>query len=98
MHEDPEDEYVSEDNISIDTSKQYQIKCAFCSGTGVHPGTMKLLSHNPCPTCQGKGILELTSSRNYYHHCPHCEGSGREPDSAAPEPCSACRGYGIVQS
>jgi DnaJ-class molecular chaperone len=97
MHEEPEDEYLYDVSVSIDTSKQNEIKCIFCAGTGVHPGTMKSLSHRPCPTCQGKGILELKSSRSLYHHCPRCEGSGREPASMIPDPCSTCGGYGIIQ-
>jgi DnaJ-class molecular chaperone len=96
MHEEPEEAYLIDDSITIDTSQQYQIRCVLCSGTGVHPATMKSLSFIPCPACRGRGIIELESSLNNYHQCPLCEGSGREPKSEVPSPCRSCGGRGII--
>jgi DnaJ-class molecular chaperone len=96
MHEGMEDEYINGEYEEADTSGPFHVDCAFCSGTGVHPGTMKSLTHDRCPTCQGKGILHFEGSRNNYNPCPRCEGTGREPESASIKPCRACDGYGIV--
>ena len=97
MHDEPEDVYESEGSTSIDYSTQYRVKCAFCSGTGVHPATMKSLSHGQCPVCTGRGIIELKTSRDRYHHCHTCDGSGRGTGSEDPVPCSDCQGTGIVK-
>ena len=98
MHFEAEEEYMIDDSVSIDTSQVYQIRCTFCLGTGVHPATMKSLSHSACPTCQGVGIMNLKFSLDQYKHCPLCDGSGRETDSGIPSPCSSCKGGGIVLS
>jgi DnaJ-class molecular chaperone len=98
MHFEAEEEYMIDDGVSIDTSQLYQIRCTFCLGTGVHPATMKSLSHSACPTCRGIGIVKLESSLNHYKHCPLCEGNGRESNSEMPSPCRSCGGGGIILS
>ena len=98
MHEEPEEEFIDGEHDESDTSGPFNIDCAFCVGTGVHPGTMRSLTHSHCPTCQGKGILKLTANRNDYGPCPRCKDTGREPDSTKIKPCHTCGGYGIVKS
>ena len=97
MHEEPEDEFIDGEHEHLDTSGPFQIDCAFCGGTGVHPGTMKSLTHAQCPVCKGKGILKFTANRNDYHSCLQCGGRGIAPDSTGILPCPACGGYGMVK-
>jgi DnaJ-class molecular chaperone len=98
MHEGPEPEYVDEDPGIADSTTPFQLDCAFCNGTGVHPGTMNSLTHTPCPVCRGKGIRHFHNGRDYYTTCRRCEGSGRQTGRTPPEPCRACHGCGIVES
>jgi molecular chaperone DnaJ len=65
-------------------------KCPACAGSGMEPGTRKIV----CPTCQGHGQLRyqqgfFTVSRT----CSQCHGAG-ELISA---PCKECRGSGQVK-
>lgn len=62
------------------------VKCAFCSGTGVHPH-----SRNTCIVCHGKGMLTFTEPRI---PCPVCDGTGdRMGDNL---PCRLCLGKGVI--
>jgi len=65
--------------------------CAFCQGTGVHPG-----SRNTCTTCRGIGMVEVTANAIT---CPCCVGSGRAADDFWPDSplsCGCCEGKGVV--
>ncbi|MFQ5853299.1 MAG: zinc finger domain-containing protein [Candidatus Binatia bacterium] len=61
-------------------------ECAFCVGTGVHPGT-KLT----CTVCKGKGTVTIGEPAS---ECPECQGTG----TAYPLnlPCTRCGGRGLV--
>ena len=96
MHDELEQEYIEEEYDAVDTSGPFHIDCAFCSGTGVHPGTMKSLTHRHCPICQGKGMLQITGSRKDIDVCAQCGGTGRDLNSTPVEPCRVCGGYGLV--
>jgi DnaJ-class molecular chaperone len=98
MHEVPESEYIDDEHGITDNTIPFQINCAFCNGTGVHPGTMKSLNHSHCPVCQGEGIIHFHTGRENYRTCPECEGSGRQPGQTPPEPCTTCGGCGITES
>jgi DnaJ-class molecular chaperone len=65
--------------------------CAFCRGSGVHPG-----SRNTCTTCDGVGTVEVPA---HTVPCPNCGGSGRAADYLWPDSplsCGCCRGKGVV--
>lgn len=95
MHEEEIPEYINEDELPMDDFNYFRRACAFCRGTGVHPATMKLLSHQRCPVCEGKGVLEYNSNRrNYNNHCHRCDATGREPQTTDIIPCKECKGYG----
>jgi DnaJ-class molecular chaperone len=96
MHLEPIENYIVEDNDISDTPGPFQADCAFCRGTGVHPGTMKSITFSACPVCQGKGILKFAGSRSDYATCSQCNRSGRESGSQEIKPCPACGGYGIT--
>jgi DnaJ-class molecular chaperone len=95
MHYLPDDYYVGND-ADPDAEGPFHIDCAFCNGTGVHPATMKMLEHRPCPACLGSGWLHFSSSRKDFSTCPRCEGTGRDTGTAAINPCNQCGGRGIV--
>lgn len=97
MHDDFQLEIIEEDD-EIDTPGPFSINCAFCSGTGVHPATMKSLAHEHCPICQGTGMLEVPVSRKDTSNCNQCGGNGKEINAESIQPCRLCGGYGILQS
>ncbi|MBA8793397.1 molecular chaperone DnaJ [Friedmanniella endophytica] len=58
---------------------------------------MQMVSEAACPTCQGTGAKAGTVP----HVCPKCEGSGMQTSTsggvfAVTEPCTECRGRGMV--
>ena len=95
MHDGPDQEYEEQSTGQLYHS-HLPLDCAFCSGTGVHPGTMKDINHRPCPICQGKGHLDI-HDRDNYKPCTLCGGSGKEPDIKLLKPCRACRGWGVIE-
>ena len=58
--------------------------------------SFQLASEAPCPTCRGTGAKAGTSPRM----CPRCTGTGHESTNlggfSLSEPCSECRGRGLV--
>lgn len=66
-------------------------ECAFCRGTGVHPGTRMT-----CTTCGGVGQVEIPTDAVV---CPRCGGSGHA-DTMDEHPanlsCTYCGGKGVV--
>jgi DnaJ-class molecular chaperone len=76
------------------TLRQPTAPCAFCRGTGVHPG-----SRNTCTTCGGVGAVEIPDDAVT---CPCCGGTGRAADDAnyiwpdSPLSCGCCEGKGVV--
>ncbi len=64
-------------------------KCRFCSGSGVQPYTTDKLH---CIACGGKGVVtEISPSKE----CPTCGGNGLYL-SEYRQPCSTCKGQGVV--
>lgn len=74
--------------------RQPTARCAFCRGTGVHPG-----SRLTCTTCGGVGRVEVAVGAVI---CPWCGGTGQAgacagylwPDS--PLSCPWCGGKGFA--
>ena len=96
MHYLPDEYYIVDEADKLNTPGPFHIDCAFCIGTGVHPGTMKLLNHSQCPICWGTGMVHFKSNRKDFSTCPHCLGKGREPEPESIQPCKNCGGKGIV--
>ena len=66
------------------------IKCAFCSGTGMDP--FDLLSHiSHCLVCNGTGLVEVQEPMKA---CVFCAGSGKNPLGARVT-CIVCGGTGF---
>jgi DnaJ-class molecular chaperone len=66
-------------------------KCAYCSGTGVHPHSRMV-----CMTCRGAGQVSVPAHTAV---CPGCGGTGREADHHFADSvlaCSVCGGRGVV--
>jgi len=64
-------------------------KCRFCGGSGVQPYTTDKLH---CIACGGKGVVtEISPSKE----CPTCGGNGLYL-SEYRQPCSTCKGQGVV--
>ena len=66
-------------------------KCAYCSGTGVHPHSRLV-----CLTCHGAGQVSVPEDAI---RCPGCSGTGKESrhiftDSVLS--CTVCGGKGVV--
>jgi DnaJ-class molecular chaperone len=73
------------------TLRQPTAPCAFCRGTGVHPG-----SRLTCTTCGGAGRVETTAAAVT---CRCCDGTGRSADDIWPDSplsCVCCGGKGFV--
>ncbi len=76
------------------TLPQPTARCAFCRGTGVHPGTRMT-----CTTCDGVGTVQAPADAV---RCPCCGGTGRAcdwPDYIWPDSpffCPCCGGKGGV--
>ncbi|MEK9179609.1 MAG: hypothetical protein AAB893_04040 [Patescibacteria group bacterium] len=66
-----------------------KVSCAFCSGTGVQPHSLKM----NCLSCHGKGEVEFEHAAVM---CSACKGSGRASDLSALS-CIQCRGVGMVE-
>jgi len=64
-------------------------KCGFCGGSGVQPYTTDKLH---CIACGGKGVVTKISSSK---ECPACGGNGLYL-SEYRQPCSTCKGQGVV--
>jgi len=64
------------------------MKCAYCGGTGIQPGGVRLT----CPVCWGKGVV--TAVKEPTKTCPECWGSGRALESGLP--CLTCKGKGVI--
>jgi DnaJ-class molecular chaperone len=95
MHEPLLQEYIEGEYEELNQTGPFKIDCAFCNGTGVHPGTMKAMSFERCPCCEGQGIVEIQNDRKDFCTCTQCGGSGKEPDSEPVKPCQVCGGLGI---
>ncbi len=96
MHEDWDPEHIYEIVDYSEKPGPFNVDCAFCAGTGVHPASMKSLTFEQCPACLGQGIIRFPLSRSEYDTCPQCHGGGKANSSPSPYPCPACQGYGIV--
>ena len=76
------------------TLRQPTARCAFCRGTGVHPGTRMT-----CTTCNGVGTVPAPIDAV---RCPCCGGTGGArdwPDYIWPDSlfsCPGCGGKGVV--
>jgi molecular chaperone DnaJ len=64
--------------------------CATCKGTGSKPGSERAR----CRHCNGQGqIVQSAGILRVQTTCPACRGAG----SIVTDPCSDCRGQGLVQ-
>ncbi len=95
MHEPLLQEYLEAEYEELSQTGPFKLDCAFCSGTGVHPGTMKSMSFERCPCCEGQGIIEIKADRKDFCKCTKCGGTGKDPDSSEVVPCKVCGGLGI---
>ena len=67
-----------------------QVACEPCHGSGAEPGS----SPETCPTCQGHGRVRATQGFfTVERTCGPCRGTGK----IIRNPCTACRGAGLVQ-
>ncbi len=66
-------------------------KCSSCGGSGVEPGSAKMV----CPTCRGAGQVRagLGGFINFAQTCPDCGGEGK----IVKNPCQSCLGRGRVK-
>ena len=64
------------------------VLCAFCSGTGVQPHSLKMA----CFSCRGKGKVEFEHAAIM---CSACKGRGRVSGFSVLS-CIQCRGVGMV--
>ncbi len=69
--------------------KTKRIKCAFCKGSGIHPGSLSSV----CIACHGKKFVEFA---NPVVQCPSCKGSGRAFRSSSLF-CTRCHGVGVIE-
>jgi DnaJ-class molecular chaperone len=74
----------------------FRRQCAFCRGTGVHPGSMMSINHDRCPLCEGTGLLDFKGHERDYNPCGRCDGSGIDPDVSPVKPCPTCGGRGLI--
>ena len=74
----------------------FPLDCAFCSGTGVHPATMKDINYKLCPVCHGRGQLDIHLDQDHCKPCLRCASSGKEPGVVPVIPCHTCKGFGVV--
>jgi len=76
------------------TLRQPTVRCAYCRGTGVHPGTRMT-----CTTCHGVGTVPAPADAV---RCPCCGGTGWARDwpgyicSDSSFSCPCCGGKGVV--
>lgn len=65
-------------------------KCEACTGTGAKPGS----SRQVCRQCAGHGqVVQSMGFVRVQTTCPQCRGAG----AIITEPCTSCRGHGVVQ-
>jgi len=70
------------------TSKNKKLKCAFCRGRGVQPGTESL----SCIVCGGSKQINVLEP---YDLCEECNGSGRKQGTNLH--CLSCKGKGVIE-
>jgi molecular chaperone DnaJ len=64
--------------------------CDTCDGSGSKPGSNRQV----CRQCGGHGqVVQSMGFVRVQTTCPHCRGAG----SIITEPCTSCRGHGLVQ-
>ncbi|MGD0896733.1 MAG: molecular chaperone DnaJ [Thermoguttaceae bacterium] len=64
--------------------------CETCGGSGAKPGSRP----ETCPYCGGSGrVVQRSGFFSVQTGCPSCRGAGQ----VIREPCSACRGSGLVK-
>lgn len=68
--------------------------CAFCEGSGIHPGTVM---NDDCPACDGQGDFQFEGDLDDYRTCRRCGGTGRQTGIVAIRPCHICGGAGIIR-
>jgi DnaJ-class molecular chaperone len=95
MHDELEEYYLEQFEEKAPRKNRVSLDCPFCTGTGVHPGTMNQLDYSRCPVCEGTGLMKFKGDLTQCTPCVHCGASGREPDSSPLEPCSVCGGHGV---
>jgi DnaJ-class molecular chaperone len=95
MHDPLLQDYLDGEPVELNMTGPFKIDCAFCSGTGVHPGTMGSMSFERCPACRGLGIIEIQADRKDFCTCEKCQGTGKDPDSSKIDVCNVCGGLGI---
>ena len=65
-------------------------KCDTCAGSGAKPGSSKTI----CRYCAGHGqVVQSAGFVRVQTTCPQCRGAG----ATITEPCTSCRGNGVVQ-
>lgn len=63
--------------------------CKVCTGTGVAPGSKKIV----CPKCHGSGYIAMRQGFfSVTQTCPNCQGAGH----IIKKPCSKCGGTGRI--
>ncbi len=66
-----------------------KIQCAFCKGTGIHPGSRV----GKCVSCRGQGEVKVKSS---VIQCHICKGRGKSLNSPKLS-CLQCKGIGVIE-
>jgi DnaJ-class molecular chaperone len=95
MHDPLLQDYYNEDYQDKTLTGPFKKDCAFCNGTGVHPGTMKSMDFERCPACEGQGLVEIKADRQDFGTCTQCNGSGVDPKAKPLDYCRVCGGLGI---
>ncbi|MCX6813523.1 MAG: hypothetical protein NTV77_03560 [Candidatus Azambacteria bacterium] len=69
-------------------SQSSKLKCAFCQGKGIQPGTGRL----SCIVCNGSGRITLKQPHTI---CKECGGRGKKAGTNLY--CLSCQGKGFVE-
>jgi len=77
--------YVCGGKTEVTVEEPY-VTCAYCKGTGVHPGTRM-----DCLVCRGRGVVHIEEP---VEKCPDCGGTRVEKLGFMP--CLTCKGKGVV--
>jgi molecular chaperone DnaJ len=75
--------------VSKEISFRRRSACETCDGSGAAPGSQPVV----CATCGGRGqVIQSAGILRVQTNCPTCRGAGK----TISQPCSACRGSGLV--
>jgi len=68
--------------------KDSKLKCVFCRGKGIQPGSERL----SCIVCRGTGKIQMSQP---YDVCKECGGNGRTQSTNLH--CLLCKGKGVIE-